>query len=227
MNPEHIRDGFVYLVALIMSICVHEFGHAYVADKLGDPLPRAQGRVTLNPLAHIDPIGTIVLPLVAFITSINAPEIGSRILGWGKPVEVSLSARSMTRKISIRTADILISIAGPAMNILFALLLSGVYVALLKFATTERAFSFVRPVSSIIAMNIGLCFFNLIPCPPLDGGHVAVNLLPRRHPIAELLERYGQFLLFALLMTGMLRVIMSPVRDLAYLWLKTLNGWFA
>jgi len=226
MTPEHIRDGLVYLVALIMSICVHEFGHAFVADKLGDPLPRSQGRVTLNPLAHIDPIGTIVLPLVAFFTSINSPELGSRILGWGKPVEVSLSARSMTRKISIRTADILISIAGPAMNILFALLLSGVYVALLKFATTEKAFSFVRPVASIIAMNIGLCFFNLIPCPPLDGGHVAVNLLPRRHPVADFLQNYGQYILFALLMSGMLRVVMGPVRQLAGLWINLLTGWF-
>ena len=69
MDPEqlqHVRDGLIYLVALILSICVHEFGHAWVADKLGDPLPRSQGRVTLNPIAHIDPIGTLLMPLVAF-----------------------------------------------------------------------------------------------------------------------------------------------------------------
>ena len=70
----------------MLSICVHEFGHAFVADKLGDPLPRSQGRVTLNPLAHIDPIGTLLLPLVAVF---SGPAIGSRILGWGKPVQIS------------------------------------------------------------------------------------------------------------------------------------------
>ena len=129
LNLDQIRLGVVYLVALILSICVHEFGHAFVADRLGDPLPRAQGRVTLNPLAHIDPIGTLLLPAIAFFVG---GAVGSRILGWGKPVQISLSARHITRKVSIRTAHALIAIAGPSMNILFALLLSGVYVGLIK-----------------------------------------------------------------------------------------------
>src|SRR6476619_2046348 len=129
MDPEKLRLAFVYLVSLVLSICVHEFGHAFVADKLGDPLPRSQGRVTLNTLAHIDPIGTLLLPLVALF---SGPAIGSRILGWGKPVQISLSARSMTRKVSIRTAHALIAIAGPAMNILFALILSAVFIGLFK-----------------------------------------------------------------------------------------------
>src|SRR2546421_94360 len=122
MDPAYfpyIREGLLYLVALIMSICVHEFGHAWVADKLGDPLPRHQGRVTLNPLAHADLVGTIILPLVAFASAVTSPQIGMRILGWGKPVQISLSARSMTRKISIRTSHALIAIAGPMMNVLF------------------------------------------------------------------------------------------------------------
>src|SRR5436309_12738226 len=113
LDPETLKHGLIYVVALVLSVCVHEFGHAFVADKLGDPLPRAQGRVTLNPLAHIDPIGTLLLPLVAIFAS---PAIGSRILGWGKPVQISLSARSITKKVSIRTAHALVAIAGPMMN---------------------------------------------------------------------------------------------------------------
>src|SRR5262245_8559331 len=114
MDPQlmlHIRDGAVYLLALILSICVHEFGHAFVADRLGDPLPRAQGRVTLNPLAHIDPIGTLLLPVVAFVVSLSDPAAGAKILGWGKPVRVSLSARSMTRRFSIKISHLFIAAA--------------------------------------------------------------------------------------------------------------------
>src|SRR5438105_8930160 len=112
MDPERIRDAAVYLVALILSICVHEFGHAFVADKLGDPLPRAEGRVTLNPLAHIDPIGTLLMPLIAFFGG----SLGGRILGWGKPVRISLSARTMTPRFSLKTSHLFIAIAGPGMN---------------------------------------------------------------------------------------------------------------
>src|SRR5262249_47701915 len=105
----HLRDGLVYLVALVLSICVHEFGHAFVADRLGDPLPAAQGRVTLNPIAHIDPVGTLLLPLISFFVSLQDPAAGARILGWGKPVRVSLSARSLTKRLSIKMAHLLIS----------------------------------------------------------------------------------------------------------------------
>src|SRR4051794_27656779 len=168
MSPEtfeQIRQGVVYLIGLILSICVHEFGHAFVADKLGDPLPRSQGRVTLNPLAHIDPIGTLLLPAMAFFIG---GAVGARILGWGKPVQISLSARHVTRKGSIRTAHPIGAIAGPTMNILFGLLLWGVYVALIKAGRDELA----GAVAGVVAMNIGLCPFNLLPIPPLDGGAV-------------------------------------------------------
>src|SRR5262249_23130473 len=148
-----------------LSICVHEFGHAWVADKLGDPLPRAQGRVTLNPLAHIDPIGTLLMPLVAFFAG---PALGSRILGWGQPVRVSLSASSLTKRWSVKFSHLLIAIAGPLMNVLFALFLSGIFLLLAKFAGGKTQ-QLALPVASIILMNIGLAFFNLIPCPPLDG----------------------------------------------------------
>src|SRR6478609_6884165 len=97
MDPEKLRLAFVYLVSLVLSIAVHEFGHAFVADRLGDPLPRAQGRVTLNPIAHIDPIGTLLFPFLGAMT-------GANLLGWGKPVQTSMHARFMTRKMSRKTA---------------------------------------------------------------------------------------------------------------------------
>jgi Zn-dependent protease len=218
----HVRDGLIYLLALILSICVHEFGHAYVADKLGDPLPRSQGRVTLNPLAHIDLIGTLLMPLVAFFA---APSVGSRILGWGKPVRVSLSASSLTRRWSVKFSHLLIAIAGPGMNILFGLVLSGVFVLLAKFGAGKTQ-QLALPVSSIIMMNIGLAFFNLIPCPPLDGGAILRGILPRSLEwISDSLEKYGFIVLFALLMSGALRYLMIPAAYVGTLWIEQLIRW--
>jgi Zn-dependent protease len=223
----HVRDGVVYLVALVLSICVHEFGHAFVADMLGDPLPRAQGRVTLNPLAHIDLVGTIILPVVAFVMSMSGnSEIGARILGWGKPVRISLSARSITRKLTLKTAHLFIALAGPMMNLVFALVLSVVYVLLFRYGG-GRAYDIGIAIAGIVGMNIGLAFFNLIPCPPLDGGAVLRGILPRElEGITDALERYGFIILFALLMTGALSYFMIPARIAANWWLGHLTIWF-
>ena len=220
MDPEKLRFGLLYLVALVLSICVHEFGHAFVADKLGDPLPRSQGRVTLNPLAHIDPIGTLLLPLVAIF---SGPAIGSRILGWGKPVQISLSPRHITRKISIRTAHALVAIAGPAMNVLFAILLSGIFLLLVRYtASRELAIA----IAGVIQMNIGLCLFNLLPIPPLDGGAILARFVPRRHDnILDGLNRYGFIILFALLMTGLLSTLMWPAHIISQAWMEQLIRW--
>ncbi len=221
----HLRDGMIYLLALVLSICVHEFGHAFIADKFGDPLPRAQGRVTLNPIPHVDPVGTLLLPIVGFIVSISDPSVGAKILGWGKPVQVSLSARSMSRRFSIRTLHLFIALAGPAMNILFAIVLSAVFLALVKFAGGQTL-QLAMPVAYIIAMNIGLAFFNLIPCPPLDGGAILKGILPRNLDyINDALEKYGFMILFALLMTGALRYLMIPARVVSDLWISHLIGW--
>jgi Zn-dependent protease len=213
---QQIREGVVYLIGLILSICVHEFGHAFVADKLGDPLPRAQGRVTLNPIAHIDPIGTIVIPIFQFF----AP--GLPLLGWGKPVRVSLSPRSMTRRFAIKVSHAFIAVAGPMMNLLFAMVLSGILVALLKFGG-EGTVPFRGYIAYVIEMNFMLCFFNLIPCPPLDGGAILHGILPRDLEwISESLNKYGFVILFALLYTGMVGRMMWPALWAANHWLRFL-----
>ena len=215
-----LRDALMYMVALVLSISVHEFGHAWVADKLGDPLPRSQGRVTLNPVAHIDPVGTLLLPLARFFFTAIGSAVGGFIIGWGKPVMVSLSARHMDRRFSLKTNHLFIAAAGPVMNLLLAVILSGVYVALLKV----NAFDYALPVQQIITMNFGLAFFNLIPCPPLDGGTVLRGLSPRSlDPLHDALQRYGLLILIFLLSTGLLTKILYPVAVFAHWWMRTLT----
>src|SRR5438477_12754816 len=111
-DPQVILYALIYVIALVLSVTVHEFGHAWVADRLGDRLPRSQGRVTLNPLAHIDPIGTILMPLLI----VFAP--GAPLLGWGRPVQTNPAA--YTRRLRMKHGDMLVSAAGPAMNLILA-----------------------------------------------------------------------------------------------------------
>src|SRR5688572_23885237 len=171
-DPQVFLQAIIYVIALILSVAVHEFGHAWTADRLGDRVARSQGRVTLNPLAHADPFGTVLFPLIGAIT-------GAPVLGWGKPVFHSLSARHLPRHISMRTGHLFVSLAGPFMNLAFAAVLSIVFVVLIypdqgqQFLESLREHGFRRPrtpaglVAYVMNMNIGLAFFNLIPCPPL------------------------------------------------------------
>jgi len=202
-GPKQIRDAVVFLIALILSITVHEFGHAFSADKLGDGLPRSQGRVTLNPLAHIDPIGTLIIPLVILFT--HAP-----LLGWGKPVQINPVA--FTRRLSMRTSDIIVTLAGPVMNVILALLVTIIYTVLLATNVFSGSRSEIQSgIEMVIMLNWSLAFFNLIPIPPLDGGHILCNLLPRRHEnIGNFLQQYGFMLLMGLVVTGAVNYLLYP-----------------
>jgi Zn-dependent protease len=140
-------------------------------------------------------------------------------VGWGKPVQVSLSSRHLSRRFSVKTIHMVIAIFGPLMNVLFAVLLSAVFVGLVRWGG-EGGLLYTRPLASIITLNIALAFFNLIPCPPLDGGAVLRGILPRSLEfISDALDRYGFMLFFVLLMTGALRYLMLPARDLSTWWL--------
>ncbi len=154
---------------LLIAITFHEFAHAFAADKLGDDTPRSQGRLTLNPLAHLDPIGSVMLLFAGF--------------GWGKPVVVN--PRNYTRKISMEKADAIVSFAGPLMNIILAFIFSCIYFGIAKFAdisflesTTGNIIMLLLPI--IVTINIGLGVFNLIPLPPLDGSKVIMPFLPSK-----------------------------------------------
>lgn len=157
------------LIVLLLSLTVHEFAHAWSAWRLGDDTAARMGRLTLNPVPHIDPIGTLLLPLM------GAP------IGWAKPVPVNPARFS--RGVKMSTGDILVSVAGPLSNILLGLLVAVILGVLLRFAP-----EIVAPGEAARAMlvrfmlvNAGLAIFNLLPIPPLDGSHVAEHLVPYRH----------------------------------------------
>lgn len=181
-------------VGLILSLTVHEFAHAIVADKLGDPTPRAQGRVTLNPLAHLDPVGTIALLLVRF--------------GWGKPVQFDPSNLANPVRDSA-----LIALAGPATNLLIAILLS----VILKLQVIPSAL-FYLAAGQVIIINIVLAIFNLVPVHPLDGSKIILAILPRAtaYEYEMLMHQYGMFILLGLIFpwyNGLspISVLISPV----------------
>lgn len=196
LSAHDIRQILIYVFVLLVSVALHEFGHAIMADRLGDDTPRRQGRVTLNPLAHADPIGTFLLPIVS---GIYAASGGAGGFGWGKPVQWQPSR--IDRKWRMTTAQILVALAGPAMNVLLATVLAFVHVVLLVQNVVTPAAEVSSILQFAVVTNFVLFFFNLIPAPPLDGGHVAEGLLPYRHRTTfEHYARFGPFIVMAVAM---------------------------
>jgi Zn-dependent protease len=193
-----------------VSVALHEFGHALMAHKLGDDTPSKQGRVTLNPLAHADPIGTILLPVMGGIYGAAGGSVGG--FGWGKPVQ--WQPTRIARKWKMSTAQILVAIAGPSMNIVLAILIAGIHTILV---TTETITAFGQ-VSQILFFAVGtnfiLFFFNLVPAPPLDGGHVAEGFMPYKHRSKfEQFARFGPFIVLAIVMISPLaQIFIIPAR---------------
>jgi Zn-dependent protease len=180
-------EKFVLFLVLLASISIHEWAHAVTADRLGDPLPRSQGRVTLDPRSHIDLIGTIVLPMVMIFAS-----PGFAVFGWGKPVQVSLpNLKSRKRD------DILITLAGPVSNLAIAL------ITVLLFSIFGLFFQIPKSFFSVlfIAVNLNclLFLFNLIPIPPLDGSHLLKNAINMKAVTFNKLSKYGFFILLILI----------------------------
>ena len=185
-----IGQVLVVFLVLLVSLTVHEAAHAWSADWLGDSTARRLGRVSLNPLVHIDPIGTIVFPLIALVT-------GLPVLGWAKPVPVSPS----NLHPNWRQKYMLIAAAGPASNLVLAvagalLMLTGLATDLLRI---------------FVVINVFLAVFNMVPVPPLDGGNVLSGMIGGA--AADTLDRlrpYGFLILYALMFTGLLFAIVDP-----------------
>ena len=199
--------GLLFTIpGVLIAITFHEFAHAKVADMLGDDTPRREGRISLNPLAHIDPIGFIMLLFAGF--------------GWGKPVNVN--PRNYNRNISVEKADAIVSIAGPAMNIILAILFTIIYCILYKtcgiLIVTNRILSIImQMIMYTITINIGLGIFNLIPLPPLDGSKVIKPLLPyNAKRWFEDNERIFYIIFVILWITGIAGTIISPVINVVF-----------
>ncbi len=215
IDPRALVEG---LIILILSIAVHEFAHAFIADKLGDRLPRHEGRVTLNPLAHVDPVGTLLFPTLGII-------FGFGTFGWGRPVRVSPG--SFTRKLRMRTAHMFVAAAGPLTNLLFGTLISLVMFALVKAnVLVPESGGIFEALARAVFINYILAFFNLIPAPPLDGGTVLAGLLPdRAMPAYNKFAQYGVFVLFAfLLIPALSRLFLVPAQGLFSFWMGTVLG---
>lgn len=214
ISADQLRVALLSLIAFIVSVSVHEYGHALVADKLGDRVPRMQGRLTLSPIAHIDPLGTLILPLVAAFMP------GLPLIAWGKPVQTNPA--NYTRRVTMRTGSMLVSAAGPAMNLLMALLGSIAFVALAKAGLLNEAVMNVL-VRYVLLVNLTLMFFNLIPLGPLDGASVLAGLLPESaQPIVEASKRFGMGVLLLLMLTGTLKYIMRPAMVVEEAWIRAL-----
>ena len=219
LSNEQVRQALLSLVAFVVAVTFHEFGHAIVADRLGDGLPRAQGRVTLSPLAHIDLVGTIIVPLMAAFAS------GIPFIAWGKPVMTNPSA--MTSRFSRVVNNLIVSVAGPAMNLVLAVLASVVIVAVGRSGHLNPEIG-VAAIRMLVMLNISLMFFNLLPIPPLDGGAILEAVLPpggRR--FMPYLRRYGMLVIILLFMTGMGSFLMWPAQALGVAWGRFLVGMIA
>lgn len=210
LSPEQIRNIVTYMVTLIASVALHEWGHAFAATRLGDDLPRRQGRLTLNPMAHADPIGTLLLPLVSSVYAASGGGMGG--FGWGKPVQTQ--PVRYTRRFSMATGSAIVAIAGPLMNIVLALLVAVSHVLLLKFKVIAVSHPVNGALEMAVRMNFGLFFFNLLPTPPLDGGYVVARLVPTRFRANyEKIAVYGPLVLFAFILIPTLgKVVSIPAR---------------
>jgi Zn-dependent protease len=203
----------IYMVVLLLAISCHEAGHAWMSYKFGDDTAYMMGRVTLNPVAHTDPIGTLLIPIIAFVLGSMGGAMGSiPLIGWGKPTPVN------PRKWTNYTwGNVMVSIAGVLANLV--LLIIGIVAAKIMMTQGYTVFDFfgdsTNPlailVGNVMLLNLSLFVFNLLPFPPLDGSKILSTFLPQSaQPIISLLEQYGYLILMALIYMGVFRLIIRP-----------------
>lgn len=202
----------IYLICLILSIAVHEYCHAVAADRLGDSTPEQQGRLTLNPVVHADPVGTLIMPIVAAFTPLP-------LLGWGRPVETQ--PRNYTRRLSMRGGMALVAVAGPFGNFILAAVVLGVAAVVARtMGGLNQGLDLL--LRTMLQLNVLLMIFNLLPLHPLDGGKILAAFLPTRFEyIDDFLLRYGPWILLGLVLLGggFLGILLGPlftVVDRAY-----------
>jgi len=215
MDPNIIRNLIISVPPLVLAIVIHEISHGFVANKLGDPTARLMGRLTLNPIKHIDPVGTLIMPLILYYLS-----DGRFVFGYAKPVPINPhNFKDPRRDMAISAA------AGPVTNILLAIISQ---ILLAHFVMPAGAVlprgvsaSILQPLAmmleSSIGINIILAVINLIPIPPLDGGRVLVGFLPYKQAISySRIEPYGFIIVIILFMTRIANIIIYPIVSMLY-----------
>lgn len=219
MSPEQlIPHLIIYMVVLLLAISAHEAAHAWMSDRFGDDTARLLGRVTMNPIAHIDPVGTLLIPIVSFIfSSIGGPIGAIPLIGWGKPTPVN-PLRWRNKDL----ANVMVSIAGILANTILALIAFTIFKILLTTSLGGKVpVSLQEPVGlfleNLLIMNISLAVFNLLPFPPLDGSKILETFLPESmQPILAVLEQYGYIILMVLIYMGFFNLIITPVLNIVY-----------
>ena len=209
-NPGMLFSLLISVPGVLIAITFHEFAHAFVADRLGDDTARREGRLSLNPFDHLDPIGTVLLLFAGF--------------GWGKPVHVN--PRNYTRKMSMEKGEALVSIAGPVMNFLLAFIFAILYYGIYKLADTSFLLStmgeiIMTMIGLTVSINVGLGLFNLIPLPPLDGSKVIMPFLPYKAKEFFINNEQIFYIVFVVLwITGLTLYIISPG-------IQAVSGWIS
>ncbi len=203
----------VYMVVLLLAISAHEAGHAWMSYKFGDDTAYMLGRVTLNPVKHTDPIGTLLIPILSFLFGAIGGGLGSiPLIGWGIPTPVN--PRKWT---NYKLANVMVSVAGVLANLI--LLIIGIIAAKIMisqgfelrdfFGQSQNPFAIL--VGNVMTLNLSLFVFNLLPFPPLDGSQILSTFLPESfRPVFALLEQYGFIILMALIYIGVFRLVITP-----------------
>lgn len=215
MDQQSIVDGLISYLCLVILITFHEFGHAWMAWKRGDDTARLLGRITLNPLAHMEVFGTVVLPLLAIFLASSGSGLSSFIIGWGKPVPVN-SANLKNRGFDW----VLIALAGPAMNILLAV----VSMALARGGIAMNSDEVMGFGFRLAIMNFALCYFNLLPIPPLDGSHVMRYFIGMTEETYLRISQYGFFIVIVVIQIPQVRMALSYVTMNSFILLARLFG---
>ncbi|MBS3872865.1 MAG: site-2 protease family protein [Firmicutes bacterium] len=190
-----LPENLIFLLpALLLALTVHEFAHAYVSHRLGDPTPKWQGRLTLNPIAHIDPVGFLMIMFFRF--------------GWGKAVEIDPKYYRNRRQ-----GMVLVSVAGPAANIVTAFVLVVAHILVMILNPAQMGGFVGELLSTAISLNIFLAVFNLLPIPPLDGSKILAGLLPGKYSyrFQSFTNQWGMLLLLVVVMTGITSYTVLPI----------------
>jgi Zn-dependent protease len=218
MDSSIIGQLIIYMVVLIFAISAHECAHAWMSNKFGDDTARLLGRITLNPVAHIDPIGTLLIPVVGFLFGAMGGGLARiPLIGWGKPTPVN-PLRWRNKDL----ANVMVSAAGIMANTLIAIV--AIIIIKMLLVTGAGRFipdSLVQPVGIflqyLLNMNISLAIFNLLPFPPLDGSKILQTFLPASmQPVLNVLEQYGFLILMALMYYGFFGYIIGPILGFIY-----------